>query len=115
MTLGIGLMMFPALMVAIFMGFPVAFSLMGIAVIFGYYRFGDALVHQLVAKTNTDNGHVWRCTRDKRPQAVEPVSLVADAVRTSGDEPSRALIAASRQVAFVGFVTHKRQIVVRQR
>ena len=52
MTLGIGLMMFPALMVAIFMGFPVAWSLMGIAVIFGYYRFGDALVYQLVAKVD---------------------------------------------------------------
>ena len=52
MTLGIGLMMFPVLMVAIFMGFPVAWSLMGIAVIFGYYRFGDALVYQLVAKVD---------------------------------------------------------------
>ena len=52
MTLGIGLMMFPALMAAIFMGFPVAWSLMGIAVIFGYYRFGDALVYQLVAKVD---------------------------------------------------------------
>ena len=48
MSLEIGLLMFPALMVAIFMGFPVAFSLMGVAVIFGYLRFGDALVHQLV-------------------------------------------------------------------
>ena len=44
--------MFPALMIAIFMGFPVAFSLMGVAVIFGYLRFGDALVHQLVAKVD---------------------------------------------------------------
>ncbi len=52
MTLGIGLMMFPVLMAAIFMGFPVAWSLMGVAVIFGYYRFGDALVYQLVAKVD---------------------------------------------------------------
>ena len=52
MTLGIGHMMFPALMVAIFLGFPVAWSLMGIAVFFGYYRFGDALVYQLVAKVD---------------------------------------------------------------
>lgn len=52
MTLGIGLMMFPALMMAIFLGFPVAFSLMGVAVGFGYYRFGDALVYQLVAKVD---------------------------------------------------------------
>ncbi len=52
MTIEIGLLMFPALMIAIFLGFPVAFSLLGIAVIFGYYRFGNALVHQLVAKVD---------------------------------------------------------------
>jgi tripartite ATP-independent transporter DctM subunit len=52
MSIEIGLLMFPALMLAIFLGFPVAFSLMGIAVIFGYLRFGDALVHQLVAKVD---------------------------------------------------------------
>ena len=52
MTLSIGLLMFPALMICIFIGFPVAFSLMGVAVFFGYYRFGDALVHQLVAKVD---------------------------------------------------------------
>lgn len=52
MNLEIGLMMFPALMVAIFLGVPVAFALMGIAVFFGYYRFGDALVYQLVSKVD---------------------------------------------------------------
>ncbi len=52
MTLGIGLLMFPVLMIFIFIGFPVAFSLMGTALFFGYYRFGDALVHQLVAKVD---------------------------------------------------------------
>jgi tripartite ATP-independent transporter DctM subunit len=52
MSIEIGLLMFPALMVAIFLGFPVAFALMGIAVLFGYYRFEDALVHQLVAKVS---------------------------------------------------------------
>ena len=52
MNLEIGLMMFPALMVAIFLGIPVAFALMGIAVFFGYYRFGDALVYQLVSKVD---------------------------------------------------------------
>ena len=51
-ALGIGLLMFPALMIFIFIGFPVAFSLMGVALFFGYYRFGDALVHQLVAKVD---------------------------------------------------------------
>jgi tripartite ATP-independent transporter DctM subunit len=52
MNLEIGLMMFPALMVAIFLGVPVAFALMGIAVFFGYFRFGDALVYQLVSKVD---------------------------------------------------------------
>jgi tripartite ATP-independent transporter DctM subunit len=52
MTLGLGLMMFPALMICIFIGFPVALSLMGVAVLFGYFRFGDVLVHQLVAKVD---------------------------------------------------------------
>ena len=52
MTLGIGLMMFPALMICIFIGFPVAFSLMGVSLAFGYYRFGDVLVHQLVSKVD---------------------------------------------------------------
>ena len=52
MTIGIGLMMFPVLMSCIFIGFPVAFSLMGVAVFFGYLRFGDLLVHQLVAKVD---------------------------------------------------------------
>ena len=52
MTLGIGLLMFPVLMIFIFIGFPVAFSLMGVALFFGYYRFGDALVHQMVAKVD---------------------------------------------------------------
>ena len=52
MTLGLGLMMFPALMICIFIGFPVALSLMGVAVVFGYFRFGDVLVHQLVAKVD---------------------------------------------------------------
>ena len=52
MTLGIGLLMFPTLMIFIFIGFPVAFSLMGVALFFGYYRFGDVLVHQLVAKVD---------------------------------------------------------------
>ena len=51
-ALGIGLLMFPALMICIFIGFPVAFSLMGVALFFGYYRFGDALVYQLVAKVD---------------------------------------------------------------
>ena len=52
MTIGLGLMMFPVLMICIFIGFPVAFSLMGVGLFFGYLRFGDLLVHQLVAKVD---------------------------------------------------------------
>ena len=52
MTISLGLMMFPALMILIFIGFPVAFSLLGVAVFFGYIRFGDVLVHQLIAKVD---------------------------------------------------------------
>ena len=52
MSIEVGLLMFPALMACIFLGFPVAFSLMGVALFFGYWRFGDALVHQLVAKVD---------------------------------------------------------------
>ncbi len=52
MSIEIGLLMFPVLMFAIFIGFPVAFSLIGVAFIFGYIRFGDSLVHQMVAKVD---------------------------------------------------------------
>jgi tripartite ATP-independent transporter DctM subunit len=52
MSIEVGLLMFPALMACIFLGFPVAFSLMGVALFFGYWRFGDALVYQLVAKVD---------------------------------------------------------------
>ena len=52
MDLEVGLLMFPALMICVFLGFPVAFSLMGIALFFGYWRFGDALVYQLVSKVD---------------------------------------------------------------
>ena len=44
------LWMFPALMVLIFLGFPVAFSMMLTALAFGLMRFGDKLVFQFVSK-----------------------------------------------------------------
>jgi TRAP-type mannitol/chloroaromatic compound transport system permease large subunit len=52
MSIEIGLLMFPVLIACIFLGFPVAFSLMGVAMFFGYLRFGDALVHQFVSKVD---------------------------------------------------------------
>ncbi len=44
------LWMFPTLMVLIFLGFPVAFSMMLTALGFGILRFGDKVVHQFVSK-----------------------------------------------------------------
>jgi tripartite ATP-independent transporter DctM subunit len=46
------LLMFPALMVLIFLGFPVAFSMMLTVLGFGLLRFGDTLVHQLVSRVD---------------------------------------------------------------
>jgi tripartite ATP-independent transporter DctM subunit len=48
----LSLMMFPALLVALFLGFPVAFSMMGVALIFGLMVFGDAVIFQFVQKVN---------------------------------------------------------------
>lgn len=46
------IMMFPALLLVIFAGAPVAFSLMLVALGFGWMQFGDALVHQFVSKVD---------------------------------------------------------------
>lgn len=56
MTVWLAAWMFPALMFCIFMGFPVAFSLMGTAFIFGFIRFGDAAVYQYLTKVQDVNG-----------------------------------------------------------
>jgi TRAP-type mannitol/chloroaromatic compound transport system permease large subunit len=42
--------MFPALFLLIFLGFPVAFSLIGSAFIFGIFTFGDAVFFQFISK-----------------------------------------------------------------
>jgi tripartite ATP-independent transporter DctM subunit len=42
--------MFPALFALIFIGFPVAFSLLGVAFAFGVYTFGDAVFFQFTQK-----------------------------------------------------------------
>lgn len=44
------LMMFPALLVALFLGFPVAFSMMGVALFFGLAVFDTAVIFQFVQK-----------------------------------------------------------------
>ncbi|MFZ7094286.1 MULTISPECIES: TRAP transporter large permease [Roseobacteraceae] len=46
----LALWMFPALFVAIFIGVPVAFALLGVSLVFGFIRFGDAAVHQFIAE-----------------------------------------------------------------
>ncbi len=48
----LALMMFPALLVALFLGFPVAFSMMGVALVFGYFTFDTAVIFQFVQKTD---------------------------------------------------------------
>ena len=48
----LSLLMFPALLFALFMGFPVAFSMMGVALIFGLMTFGDSVIFQFVQKVN---------------------------------------------------------------
>lgn len=45
-----GLMMFPALFALIFLGFPVAFTLLAVAFGFGYYTFGDVVFFQFTQK-----------------------------------------------------------------
>jgi TRAP-type mannitol/chloroaromatic compound transport system permease large subunit len=46
------LLMIVALMATIFAGFPVAFSLMAVALVFGVARFGDVAVFQFVSKVD---------------------------------------------------------------
>ena len=48
----VSLLMFPALLIALFLGFPVAFSMMGVALVFGLMVFGDAVIFQFVQKVN---------------------------------------------------------------
>lgn len=49
----LALWMFPAILVALFLGFPVAFSLMCVALAFGLVTFGDAVVFQFVQKVDS--------------------------------------------------------------
>lgn len=48
----LALAMFPALLLALFVGFPVAFSMMGIALFFGLVTFGEAVIFQFVQKVD---------------------------------------------------------------
>jgi tripartite ATP-independent transporter DctM subunit len=44
------LLMFPALLLALFIGFPVAFSMIAVAFGFGYWAFGPSIIFQFVQK-----------------------------------------------------------------
>lgn len=44
------LLMFPGVLLCIFLGFPVAFSLMGMSMIFGIFVFGDAVGSMLIRR-----------------------------------------------------------------
>jgi tripartite ATP-independent transporter DctM subunit len=44
------LLMFPALLAALFIGFPVAFSMIAVAFGFGYWAFGPSIIFQFIQK-----------------------------------------------------------------
>lgn len=46
------LLMFPALLTALFIGFPVAFSMIAVAFGFGYWAFGPSIIFQFVQKVD---------------------------------------------------------------
>ena len=48
----LALIMFPVLLLALFIGFPVAFSMMGVALFFGYLTFDSAVIFQFAQKVD---------------------------------------------------------------
>ena len=46
------LLMFPALLFALFIGFPVAFAMIGVAFGFGYWAFGPSIIYQFMQKVD---------------------------------------------------------------
>ncbi|WP_072387882.1 TRAP transporter large permease subunit [Hyphomicrobium sp. CS1BSMeth3] len=46
------LLMFPALLFALFIGFPVAFAMIGVAFGFGYWAFGPSVIYQFIQKVD---------------------------------------------------------------
>jgi len=53
----LALFMFPVLLIAIFAGIPVAYSLMGVSLVFGLLRFGDKAVFQFITKVQDVAGN----------------------------------------------------------
>ena len=52
MDVTFALWMFPALLGCLFLGFPVAFSLMGITLVWGLSTFGGSVVAMMLAKVD---------------------------------------------------------------
>jgi tripartite ATP-independent transporter DctM subunit len=46
------LLMFPALLFVLFIGFPVAFAMIGVAFVFGYWAFGPSIIFQFIQKVD---------------------------------------------------------------
>ncbi|MCV6587339.1 MAG: TRAP transporter large permease subunit [Marinibacterium sp.] len=57
MSAYVGFMMFPALMVLILLGFPIALSMILVAVGFGLMQFGDGVVYQIISKIDDVTTH----------------------------------------------------------
>lgn len=57
MTEYMALMMFPAILLVLATGFPIALSLMGVGLFFGLFTFGDAVVFQFIEKVDEVAGN----------------------------------------------------------
>jgi tripartite ATP-independent transporter DctM subunit len=53
----IALLMFPALLILLFVGIPVAYSLFAVSLVFGFLRFGDKAIFQLLSKVQDVAGN----------------------------------------------------------
>ena len=52
MSEAFSLLMFPAIIGILFLGFPIAFSLMGVALVFGLITFGPVVIFQFIEKVD---------------------------------------------------------------
>lgn len=71
------LLMLPGVLVAIFCGFPVAFSLMAMSLVFGYITFGDAVGAMLV-------GRAWEVANNYVLAAVPLFVFMGSMMEASG-------------------------------
>lgn len=71
------LLMFPGVLLSIFLGFPVAFSLMGLSLIFGYIGFGDSIAFMLARR-------VWGVASNYILAAVPLFVFMGTMLETSG-------------------------------